>query len=632
MICRMPESRPTTVAIITKKLSFHRNAPGLSCVNRLLKRMKKLSIACGLLIASGSLFAQQYTLSTVAGTGTAGYSGDGGNALFGQFSDPLRLALDSAGNVYVTDLGNHAIREISVGGTVTTIAGNGSPGYSGDGGQALGAQLASPHDIAIDGANNLYIADTGNARVRIVSRGTINTFAGTGVRGVEGANLGDGGQAANAQFIEPTGVAVDPSGNVYISDVGNATVRKVTPNGIITTFAGTGSLSFGGFTGEGGPATQALLGQPYSLTTDSAGNVYIVDIGLSRLFRVGSDGLIHTVNADFVAENCVVDAAGNIYTAAYTNNTVQEIIPNGTTLWIGGNGISGYVGDGQVATSGSMGNPYGVAVDNTGHVYVAEGLNAVIRELTPVPFSIGAVSNAATNQPFVAPLSGTGDATVPISPGEIVTLFGVGLGPANLVVNAPVNGYFPTSLAGTTVSIGGVLAPIIYTSATLVSAIVPYEVSGMTTANVFVTYQGQNSVANTVPVAATAPGLFTLDSTGAGQALAVNLDASLNTASHPTPVGNYLILYATGEGQTSPGGVDGKLAPATTPEPMPLNAVTATVNGIPANINYAGAAPGFVAGVMQVNLQIPSGVLSGTANVQIITNTLLSPIVTIAVQ
>ena len=594
--------------------------------------MKKLSIACGLLIASGSLFAQQYTLSTIAGTGTAGSSGDGGSALNAQLSDPIRVALDSAGNVYVTDLGNNSIREVATGGTITTIVGNGSPGYSGDGGKASGAQISSPHDIAIDPSNNLYIADTGNARIRVISGGLIKTFAGTGVPGVEGSNLGDGGPATSAQFIEPTGVAVDKSGNVYISDIGNATVRKVTPGGTISTFAGTGFLSFGAYTGEGGPATQALLGKPYSLTTDNAGNVYIVDIGLSRLFRIGSDGLIHTVKTNFVAGNCVVDAAGNIYTAAYTNNTVQKIISGGTTLWIGGNGISGNAGNGFVATSGSMGAPYGVAVDKSGNVYVAEGANSIIRELIPVPFSIGAVSNAATIRPFAAPLSGTGDATVPISPGEIVALFGTGLGPANLVVNTPVNGYYGNSLAGTTVSIGGILAPIIYTSATIVSAIVPYGVSGMTTANVFVTYQGKNSVTNSVPVSATAPGLFTLDSSGAGQALAVNLNGTVNTASNPTPVGSYLIFYATGEGQTSPAGVDGKLASLTSSGPMPLKTVTATINGISANINYAGAAPGFVAGVMQVNIQIPAGVLSGTANVQLITNTLLSPVVTIAVQ
>lgn len=614
-------------------MRFHRNATGLSCVNRLLNRyMKKLSIACGLLIASGSLFAQQYTLSTIAGTGTAGWSGDLGAALSAQFNDPIRVALDSAGNLYITDLGNSSIREVFTNGTVNSVTGNGSPGYSGDGGKAVGAGLSSPHDIAFDGSNNLYIADTGNSRVRIISNGVINTFAGTGVRGVEGANLGDGGPALSAQFIEPTGVAVDKNGNVYIADIGNATVRKVAPNGIISTFAGTGFLAFGGYSGEGGPATQALLGEPYSLTIDSAGNVYIVDIGLSRLFRVGSDGLIHTVATNFVADNCAVDSAGNVYAAVFTNNTVEKILPGGTTLWIGGNGISGYVGDGAVGTSGSMGAPYGVVVDKSGDVYAAEGANAIVRKLTPVPFSIGAISNAATNQPFSAPLSGTGDATVAISPGEIVTVFGTGLGPAGIVVNTPQNGYYGTSLSGTTVSIGGVLAPIIYTSATLVSAIVPYEVSGMTTANVYVTYQGQKSVVNTVPVAATAPGLFTLDSTGFGQALAVNLNGTVNSASNPTPVGGYLILYATGEGQTSPSGADGKLAPTTLPEPMPLNAVTATVGGVAANITYAGAAPGFVAGVMQVNLQIPAGVLSGTANVQLTTNTLHSPIVTIAVQ
>jgi uncharacterized protein (TIGR03437 family) len=597
--------------------------------------MKKLSIACGLLIASGSLasgslFAQQYTLSTIAGTGTAGYSGDLGPALSAAFSHPIRVALDNAGNIYVTDLGNHSIREIFTNGTINTFAGNGSPGYAGDGGKAAGAELSSPHDIAIDGSNNVYIADTGNARVRIVSGGTIKTFAGTGVRGIEGANLGDGGQAINAQFINPTGVAVDKSGNVYIADTGNATVRKVAPNGIISTFAGTGFLSFGAYTGEGGPATQALLGMPYSLTTDSGGNVYIVDIGLSRLFRVGSDGLIHTVQTNFLAQNCVLDAAGNIYTALYTNNTVQKILPGGTTLWIGGNGISGSTGNGSVATSGSMGSPYGVAVDKSGNVYVAEASNAIIRELSPVPFSIGAISSAASIQPFSAPLSGTGDATVPISPGEIIALFGTGLGPANLAVNTPVNGYFGTSLAGTTVSIGGVLAPIIYTSATLVSAIVPYEVSGMTTANVFVTYQGQNSVMNTVSVAPTAPGLFTLDSSGSGQALASNFPSySLNTASNPAPVGSTIILYVTGEGQTSPAGVDGKLTIGATTSP--LNAVTATVNGIAASVAYVEA-PTLVAGVLQVNLTIPPGVLSGTANVQVSTNTLLSPIVTITVK
>jgi len=594
--------------------------------------MKKSSIVCGLLIASGSLFAQQYGMTTVAGNGVAGWSGDGGPALSGQFNNPIRVVLDSKGDLLLNDLGNSSIRIVTPDGGLNSVTGNGSPGFSGDGGSAVGAQLASPHDIAVDSHDNLYIADTGNRRIRIVSGGKINTFAGTGAAGPQNDPLGDGGKATDARFITPTGVAVDKDGNVYVSDIGNATVRKITPNGIITRFAGTGYLSYGGFSGEGGPATSALLGIPYSLSTDNAGNLYIVDIGLSRLFRIGPDGKIHTVRLNFSAQSCTIDAAGNIYAANYNDNTVERITNNGTVLWIGGNGIAAYSGDGLPGTSGSMSQPYGVAVDASGNVYVAEAGNAVIRRLNPIPFSIGAISNAATIQPFAAPPTGSGDATIPISAGEVIVLFGTGLGPDTLTSNklGP-DGKFGTSLAGTTVNIGGVDAPIIYTSSTLVSVVVPYEVNGLTSADVYVTYQGNKSVVNNVQVAPTAPGLFTLDSSGAGNALAVNFPSGkLNTPSAPANVGDFVILYATGEGQTTPGGVDGQLAPS--PAATPIQSVTASVNGIPANVSYAGGAPGIVEGVMQVNLQIPTGVAPGAATVKLLINNVFSPGVTINVQ
>lgn len=595
--------------------------------------MKKLSIIGGLLIASGSLFAQQYTINTIGGIATSpGWSGDGGLAVLAQINQPIRVALDSSNNIYITDSRNYSIRVITpANGEMHSITGNGSPGFSGDGGSSIGAQLSSPHDIALDASNNLYIADTGNSRIRIVSNGVINTFAGT-TRGVAGTNLGDGGPAKSAQLILPTGVTVDKNGNVYIADIGNATVRKVSPNGTISTVAGTGFLSFGGYSGEGGPATQALLGMPYSLTTDSAGNLYIVDTGLSRLFRVDSSGNIHTVYINFVAQNCAIDAAGNIYTANYTTNTVHKFLPNGTDLWIGGDGVSGWSGDGGAGTSAQMAAPYGVAVDASGNVYVAESTNAIVRELSPVPFSIGAVANAATNQPFAEPLAGYGDATVPIAPGEIVTLFGTGFGPATLTTNTPQsNGYYGTQLAGTTVTFNGTPAPIIYTSSTVVSVIVPYEINGLKSASVIVTYNGKQSATDTVPVLQTAPGVFTLDSSGAGQALAVNLDGTgtLNGNSNPIAAGSYILLYATGEGQTIPAGVDGKPGPTTAPFPMPINTVTATVGGKPAVVSYAGGAPGFVAGVMQVNLQIPAGLTPGVNDVVLTINTLSSPITTI---
>src|SRR6185312_15301973 len=217
------------------------------------------------------------------------------------------------------------IRMISAAGAVSSLTGNGSPGFSGDGGSAIGAQLSSPHDIAVDSQDNLYIADTGNRRIRKVSGGNITTFAGTGASGPQNDPLGDGGKATDARFITPTGVAVDKAGNVYVSDIGNATVRKIAPDGTITRFAGTGFLSFGTFQGEGGAATKALLGTPYSLTTDNAGNLYIVDISLGRLFRVGTDGVIHTVRQNFTAQNCAIDGAGNIYAANYDDNTVERI-------------------------------------------------------------------------------------------------------------------------------------------------------------------------------------------------------------------------------------------------------------------------------------------------------------------
>ncbi len=594
--------------------------------------MMKSSLVCGLLIASGSLFAQQYGMVTVAGNGTTGWSGDGGPALSAQFNDPIRVVLDSKGDILLNDLGNNSIRMVSPDGAVNSMAGNGSPGYSGDGGSSIGAQLTSPHDIAVDSHDNLYIADTGNRRVRIVSGGQINTFAGTGASGTQNDPLGDGGSAKDARFITPTGVAVDKAGNVYVSDIGNATVRRITPDGVINRFAGTGFLSFGSFQGEGGPATKALLGVPYSLTTDAAGNVYIVDIGLGRLFRIGTDGNIHTVRQNFSAQNCAIDAAGNIYAADYDNNTVERITSNGTLLWIGGNGIQAYSGDGSSGTSGSMSLPYGVAVDGSGNVYVAEAGNAVIRKLNPRPFSIGAVSNAATIQPFSPPPSGEGESIQPISPGEIVVLFGTGLGPDTLVSNKlGSDGKFGTSLAGTTVSIGGVNAPIIYTSSTLVSVVVPYEVDGLSTADVYVTYQGNKSLVNTLRVWPSAPGLFTLDSSGTGNALAVNFsNGKLNTPSNPASQGDFLILYATGEGQTTPFGVDGQLAPS--PAPIPTHSVAATVNGIPANVTYAGGAPGIVAGVMQVNLQIPTGVPPGAATLKLLINNIYSPGVTINIQ
>jgi uncharacterized protein (TIGR03437 family) len=568
--------------------------------------MKRLPLLFGALVACGLASAQQYIVTTVAGTGTSpGWSGDGGPALSAQFTNPLRVSVDAQGNLYITDYTNYSVRKVTKStGIVNTIAGNGSLGFSGDGSQGAGAQLSNILDVVIDGAGNVYIADSLNSRVRRVDpSGTITTYAGNGSRGF----AGDGGQAANATLYFPSGLALDSAGNLYIADYGNATVRKVTKStGVITTVAGVGYSVFAAAPGDGILATKAFLELPYCVRLDGAGNIYIGDIGTSSVRKVGADGKIVTYVTNFLAQNFAMDPAGTIYYTDQKTNTVRKILPGGTRLWIGGNGTTGWDGDGAPATAAQFNLPYGVAVDAVGDVFVADSGNAVIRRLAPVPFSIGAVANAANLQSFAPPISGSGDAATPVAPGEIVVVFGAGLGPDTLVVATPSNGYFPTTVGGTQVIINGKAAPLIYSSATAVAAIVPYSVYGLTSAQVSVLYQGKSSAITTLPVAPSAPGVFTANATGSGQAAVLNQDGTLNGPANPAPLGSVITLYATGEGQTSPAGVDGKLAGVTN-LPMPLQPVKVTIGGLTAVVDYFGAAPTLVAGVMQVNVEVPAG-------------------------
>jgi len=198
-----------------------------------------------------------------------------------------------------------------------------------------------------------------------------------------------------------------------------------------------------------------------------------------------------------------------------------------------------------------------------------------------------------------------------VSPGEIIVLYGTGLGPGQITeAHVGSDGRFGTQLAGTSVSLNGIAAPLIYTSATQVAAVVPYGV-GASPAQVTVTYQGQTSVPVSEPIASSAPGIFTSDGTGKGQAAAVNQDNSLNTVGTPAKAGDVIVLFATGEGQTTPGGADGQ--PATSPLPHPNLPVTVTIGGQVTQLQYAGGAPGEIAGLMQINAVVPTGIQTGNA-------------------
>ena len=280
-------------------------------------------------------------ISTVAGNGTAGFGGDGGPATAAMLTTPTDVKLDGAGNYYIVDSGNHAIRMVNaVTGTIWTVAGvGGQSGYSGDGGPATQALLTYPSSIAFDGDHTLYIADTGNNVIRAVnlSTGIITTVAGTGVAGFGG----DNGPATAALLNYPWGIALGGNGNLYVADLSNNRVRMVTPAGVISTAAGTGTRGYGG---DAGPATQAELNVPAAVLVDVAGNLYVADSG---------NQLVRKINA--------------------TTGVIETIA--------GMDGQSGYVGDGGPATAAQLDGPYALFLDGPGNVYIADMFHQVIRVL-----------------------------------------------------------------------------------------------------------------------------------------------------------------------------------------------------------------------------------------------------------
>jgi uncharacterized protein (TIGR03437 family) len=338
------------------------------------------------------------TITTVAGSGppgfSAGFAGDGGSATIAKLSSPHDVALDPDGNLYIADYGNNRIRKVAPNGTITTAVGSGSQGYSGDGGPATRAALSSPSGVNVDAFGNLNIADSGNNRVRRVTpNGPISTVAGTGVPGFSG----DGGPATGAALFTPSRVVVDAAGNLYISDFNNHGIRKVTASGTITTMAGNGRFRF---SGDGGPATSAVLNSAWAAAIDTAGNLYISDYLNDRIRKVTPRGTITTIAGNGIAgfagdggpatsaalelpRGVAVDAAGNVYIADGNNNRIRKATVTGTITTVAGDGISIFSGDGGLATKASLANPGGMAVDAAGSLYIATFGDNRVRRVTP---------------------------------------------------------------------------------------------------------------------------------------------------------------------------------------------------------------------------------------------------------
>jgi sugar lactone lactonase YvrE len=331
-------------------------------------------------------------ITTVAGNGGTNYTGDGGAATNAGLDLPGSVALDAAGNLYIADQDHNRIRMVAANGIITTVAGNGTNSFSGDGGPAANAGLNDPANVAVDAAGNLYIADWYNNRIRkVATNGIITTVAGKGTYGYSG----DGGAATNADLYYPAGLAVDAAGDLYIADWSNRRIREVNPNGLITTVAGDGGY---GYTGDGGPATNATLYYPASVTVDAAGNLYVADCYNHRIRRVGTNSLISTVagngaqgytgdggaatNASlYYPQDAAMDAAGNLFIADFDNNRIRRVDTSGLITTVAGNGTAGFSGDGGAATNASLWRPAGVAFDAMGNLYIADTDNNRIREV-----------------------------------------------------------------------------------------------------------------------------------------------------------------------------------------------------------------------------------------------------------
>jgi len=581
-------------------------------------------------------FTPQRLLVTVAGTGAIGASGDGGPGSAATLFAPTGVTVDGDGNVYFTDSLNHRVRRVALTGEITAFAGTGQLGNSGDGGPAVNASLNNPTGIVADDAGNIYIADSGNNRVRKVSTdGRIITIAGSG-RDDFG---GDGGPATAAHFSNPSGLTLDKSGNLFIVDRFNLRVRKVNlGSGIVTTVAGNGQA---GFSGDGGAATDASLYVPAGVAADAAGNLYICDQGNARIRRVTTDGRINTVagngvngyggdgiaaistslnNPFFVA----VDAAGDLYIADQSNHRIRKVtISTGMISTVAGTGVSGSAGEPATAEAVQLSSPTGIAVNVNGDLFIADRANnRICRTRSAAEINSAGVVSAASFAP-------SGDLTSE----SIVSAFISNL-PTSVQSAATLP--LPLTLAGATVRVRDSLgidriAPLFFVSATQINHLIP---NGTANGTATVTVTRNNGLltngaaivsTGSINIATVAPGLFAANANGQGVVAAVAFRRKVNGQESYEPVARFdavanrfvsvpidlgpdvgpasdqvfLIAYGTGFRNRSA-----------------LSNVRAMIGGVNAPVFFAGATPGF-AGLDQANLQLDRS-LAGKGEVDLV--------------
>ena len=576
-------------------------------------------------VLAAAVLRAQGTITTVAGTGSIGDTGDGGQATSATLGSPNGVLVDKAGNIYIADSIFNVLRKVNASGVISTIAG-GPAGSLGDGGPAANARLVingTHTGMALDNAGNFYIADYGDSRIRkIDASGTITTVAGSSTSIGLGGFSGDGGPATSAQLNSPTGVAFDSAGNMYIADFGNFRIRKVDTSGNINTIAGVGAGG-GSDTGDGGPAISATLTGPTDVAVDRNGNVYIADTEHVRV--INSAGIINTAahgffgtcsqtptpvaNADLAANGLAVDASGNLYIADKSGGCIQLLETNGMVTSVAGGGTN-LNGDGGPAISAAF-TPTAVALDPSGNIYIAT-TGAKVRK-------VSAASAPPSALPIISTSTGVVNGasfTLGIAPYTWVTINGTNFStqPAQWTVT---NGVLPTSVNGVSVTFDGLPGYVSYVSPTQINVLTPPNLTSQTPL-VVVT----NSVGSSAPYLAISlggmPAFFTWPN---NQVVATHADFSLAVANGtfsglttvPAKPGETIILWGTGFGATTPDAPLGVVIPSSPAYPTTA-APTVQVNLLNAVVYGAALAPGF-AGLYQLAFQVPLSLPDGTYQV-----------------
>jgi uncharacterized protein (TIGR03437 family) len=578
-----------------------------------------------LLLAAGATAlgwsqAPTFTISTVAGTGHAGDSGDGGPAASAELNGPRGVTEDIYGNLYIAEYYGQRVRKVTPGGTITTIAGNGNAGYSGDGGPATSAELSGPYRVTVDLQGNVYIPDSGNSRVRKVSpAGVITTVAGNGADGY----AGDGGLATDATLNYPEAVAFDSAGDYYIADEGANVIRKVNTSGIITTAAGTGNP---GYAGNAGPATSATLNGPVGVQVDASGNLYISD-QQNNVIRKVTNGIISTfagngafgfagdggqaIHAEFAYPASIgLDAAGNLYIPDINNNRIRVVLTDGTIETVAGDGTEGFGGDGGPALEAAIDVPRSVSVAPNGSIYIGDFGNNRVRLLTQsLPANTPAIDNGG-----VVSASQFGKFTS-LAPGSWIEIYGAALATTTREWGAgDFNGNdAPTSLNGTKVTINGQPAFVEYISPNQVDVEVPSSVATgvqlMTVTSPGGTSPTYELVVNPLEPGFDAPAAFNIGGVqyvvalfNDGVTYVLPTGAISGVASRPAVPGDTITLYGVGFGAVTQNIPAGQIAQGLT---TLASDFSISIGGMPATVVYAGLAPSYV-GLYQFDVTVPN--------------------------